>query len=111
MKIELQKNWISEKLFDPANLGNPLIADIQSFEQVKTPKGKDNLLTIKLKNNKLYEMSVYGDNLNVLIATFGDETDLWKDKKIKIMLLTNASTGKKEKRLYPMSDALPLAST
>lgn len=101
MKIEKPINWLSKNLFQVDKLGNPISAIIKDYEQEKTAKGINRRLVVDV-NGIIYKFDIWGDVVADLVDGFGDDTDFWKDKRIRIMLVMK---GDKEiKKVQCMRD-------
>lgn len=98
MKISKTRNWLSKALFNADSLGNPILLTIADFESEETPKGTTHRLVVTHESGKIFAFDVFGDALNSLIDQLGDETDTWKSRKIKVMLL-KGTDGKDKKTI------------
>jgi len=92
MKEQIEHTWLNDKDFQTAN---PLVVRIVSYIR----NSKDALLAFELPDKTTRQMSLWGENKNILVRKLGEETDDWNGKTIRIMQFTNASDGKKIKRI------------
>jgi len=76
-------NWLSDEMFLNAN---PIAATITAVEErLNQWKNTEYVLYVRdNSNNSIFSLSLYKDNLNRLIQTFTDNSDLWIGKIILI---------------------------
>lgn len=92
MKLQLSYSWIQDSDFSDKN---PIDAEI--VDLVKGGKNdSENILQFRTSKG-LRQMSIYRENLNLLINTWGEESESWKGHRIRIMQFTNAADGKKRR--------------
>jgi hypothetical protein len=87
MKVSKAINWLSKSQFQPQFLGNPIELTIQDYTEEENAKGINRRIVARHANGKDYSFDIFGDVLNVLIDNLGDDSDLWKGKKIRVMLV------------------------
>ena len=100
MQVSRQVNWIGADHFRAAN---PVTAAIASVTQADN-RGKPDLqlvMAIDGQLDMLVRMSLFGENLNRLIAKFGNETDAWTGKRVQILREADV-TGKEKKKIFPV---------
>lgn len=92
-KLQKEVAWLSDADFSGAN---PRPATLTSVEFVDGAFKKTDLIArFTFDPNVERQMSVWGANKNALIAAFGDETDGWVGKRIRISQTIDAVSGKK----------------
>lgn len=94
MKAQLQYSWIKDSDF---NSKNPIDCEVQDC----VLGGKNNaekILQFRTSEG-MRQMSMYGDNWNLLVKSFGEETDDWKKHRFRLLQFTNATDGKKQRRI------------
>lgn len=94
MKAQIVYNWIKDTDF---SIANPLSCEIVDV----VLGGKNNsekILQFKV-GELLRQLSVYGENWNILVMKLGNETDDWQGKRFRLTQFVNASDGKKIKRI------------
>jgi hypothetical protein len=65
--------------------------------------GDQNVFKIETKSGEK-NLGVNQTSMNNLIDAFGDDTDLWKGKNIKVWLITQSVSGKMRKVCYLTAD-------
>jgi hypothetical protein len=79
----------------------PMAAKIVNFEQIKSVKGPVNRVTIVNQQDQVeYVFDIFKDVQRSLIDQFGQETDSWIGKRIRI------SGEKKGDKFYKRIDAV-----
>lgn len=95
MKVKYSAPWLND---DAMQGKSEILATIASAEVQTTAKGSDVEITVHPHGTKeQYRMSVYGKNLWILINNFGDDTDGWKGKDIK--LTVTEENGKRRRHV------------
>lgn len=91
VKIEKGMNWLSS-----ADFANGMLpATITDLVVSKNKWNKDDyILFFKVPSGLVKSMSIYKDNLALLIDKFGDESEQWINKKIIINEVEDMDLGK-----------------
>lgn len=92
MQEQIEHQWIKDSDF--SNM-NPLTVRIDTY----VLSGKDKVMVFSLPDGTTRQMSVWGENKNVLVRKFGSDTDTWLGKSCRITLYTDAADGKKKRRI------------
>lgn len=86
MKRTKTYNWLPASLFEKANPLNAIILGVENSTD-------DTLLRLSI-DKEVYQMSLWGKNLNVLIDKFGDEDTAWLGKSIQLQRVTDMVDNK-----------------
>jgi hypothetical protein len=86
MKRTKTYNWLPLSLFQKANPLNAIILGIESTED-------DTLLKLSIEK-EIYQMSLWGKNMNVLIDKFGDDDEKWLGKSIQLQRIKDMVDNK-----------------
>lgn len=102
MKVSKVVNWLSKSLFQPQELGNPITLEIVNYEESESAKGTNRRLSGKHSNGKVYTFDIFGEVINGLIDTLGDDTDKWIGRKIQVSLLMRGDKEVKQVKVLPL---------
>lgn len=93
MRLEQEYTWIKDEDF---NDSNPLTGKVLDVTTNTNQWGKaEHVLQFQLDKGGYRQMSLWGNNLNTLVKKFGNESDNWKERTVKILFTTDPGTGKK----------------
>jgi len=96
VKVPDTQKWIADNFFIKAN---PLEAVIVTYRIGKNNYGRDESIVGFDNGTHIREMSVFGDNVERLILAFGDDSDKWIGKKVR--LSQTVENGKKVRYVLP----------
>lgn len=91
MQEQIEHTWLKESDF---NASNPLTVRIVQYSAV----GKDRVMVFELPTGMTRQMSIWGENKNVLIKAFGNESDAWIGRTVRILQFT-AQDGRLNRKL------------
>jgi len=84
MQVSKVFRWLTPTVL--GELGNPSIFELESYSESEGAKGTERMLVVK-NGSTLYQFNVFGDVVNSLVDGFGSDSDAWKGKKIRIMVI------------------------
>jgi len=87
MIVTIPVNWLSKALFQADKLGNPIILKISDYIEEAGSKGLNRRLSGLHNNGTTYQLDVYGDTIQTLIRDLGPDSDKWKGRMIRVMLV------------------------
>jgi len=101
MKVTKAINWLTAKMFQPDQLGNPIKVMIVDYYEEKGAKGMNRRLRVEHANKNIYEFDIFGSTMNGLIDLYGDDSEKWVGKNINVSLV---KVGDKDtKRISPIN--------
>lgn len=101
VKVSKVVNWLSKALFQPQELGNPISLVIVGYEEEQSAKGINRRLSGKHANGKIYQFDVFGEIVNKLISELGEDSDMWINKRIQVMLVMKGDKEIKQITVIP----------